>query len=349
MVTLEGEFPKEDSDPKYASEYNNFFYETRFDILKFPKRTSSGDLHYTTNGNITDNFIYCDSLTIDSGVTMTVPLGTGPVYFYVDGDVSIEGDIKAWGVAGPTGYSGSFGDDQNAKRENIGEEVMVGTRPQIGTNTLTSVSGGTGGSGYSNGGSEGYGDIVSMGWSYSPTFSDLKKIVAMKGYGHLIGCSGGVGGRDHSGYTPAGVVDAGGGSGGCIIIVATGNITISGKIDCDGKSPANSTMTVAGRGSSSGSGGGAGGTIILLAGNSIDGTSGTLTADGGKGANGTTQGGYNYSGGGGGSGGFVGLYCLGTYTSFSSITVTGGAGGSGSPSGYNGSSGENGATYINGV
>lgn len=346
----EGLFPKNTTDNVeiYASEYNNFFYETRFDILKFPKRTSSGDLHYTTNGNITDNFIYCDSLTIDSGVTMTVSVGTGPVYFYVDGDVIIEGDIKAWGVAGPTGYSGSFSDDQNAKRENIGEEVMVGTRPQIGTNTLNSVSGGTGGSGYSNGGSEGNEDIVSVGWSYSPTFSDLKKIVAMKGYGHLIGCSGGVGGRDAAAYNPAGVVDAGGDSGGCIIIVATGNITISGKIDCDGKSPANSTMT-AGNGSCGGSGGGAGGTIILLCGNSIDGTSGTLTADGGKGANGTNKGGgYSYSGGGGGSGGFVGLYCLGTYTPFSSITVTGGAGGTGTGI-YSGSAGEDGDTYINGV
>jgi hypothetical protein len=194
------------------------------------------------------------SLTINGTLTL---VGSRPIAFVVDGEVTLGGVIDARGicssfVAGPGGYGGG-----SAASANGG--TPAGTFGG-GTGAATEATGG-GGGGYGSPGASG--DAAKGG----EVWGDAQISTLVGGAGGGAGDGGGNFGR-------------GGGGGGALQIVSNASITVaSGGINaggCGGK---------AGTGNNdSGGGGGAGGTILLEAPRVI--VNGTLAVNGGGGGGG---------------------------------------------------------------
>ena len=348
MTTSEGTFPKIDADPYYASEYNSFV--TIFSNTNAPYwagGVSDGDLVFSSNTDLTKSKYWCDSLTINSGVTVTVPISIKKAIFFVEGDVNIEGILNATagGVAGgkhtgnatTPGFSGS----------GCSRGIASGIQPScVWCVSDRWDSGGHGGCMLSWGGrrtSESYnisritdGSAHGNSLSITGTPFSLNELKDMMLNGLIIIGSGGSSVLSDR-WSSSG--PTGGASGGAIYIICKGKMTISGSVISNGGNGSNGRTNVSSQHGAGG--GGAGGFIVLRSLGDMDLTGATITANGGNsGINTDSQ------GAGGGSGGFIGIACKGTYTAPTTLTVTKGT--TEHVTAYF-LAAEDGITYINGV
>jgi hypothetical protein len=224
------------------------------------------------------------SLQIAAGSSLRV-LGSRPVALLVFGDVNVAGtiDVSANGAAGGAGnHWNCF--------SSLGTNGS-GTRSDGGQN-----GGGGGGAFASSGGNGGWSSGVGGGNGGQSRGSNLLAPL-------IPGCNGGWGGGCGAGP---------GGGGGAIEIAATGRVDITGSVLSRGADGAN------GCGSSGGATGGGSGGGILIEGNQVFLSGGSLIAEGGRGGRGA-------NGGNGGNGGTAGPGQPGT-----SVGGNGGGGGGGS-------------------
>jgi len=264
------------------------------------------NLTFSTSQTLTQAVYYCNNLTIDAGVILT--LMTPAIIFYCSGNVQINGSINGDSVggaggAGITAFNRSiyetfsqfilgFGPGQQARSYSplLYLTGSGGCSPFLAAGAGANVSSGFGGAG------GGFIGIKSQG---NITFGNAGELTVKGGIG--------VGWQIYN-TGPAVMSGAGGGSGGGIILDAAGSITI----------PVGSIITADGGngGNADGFGlpvrypggcGGGGGYVILQSRTSLT-RPGTVSVNGGAAGGGYN--GPNFDGGaanGGGYGGFGGV------------------------------------------
>lgn len=199
-----------------------------------------GDLTYTQNATI-GGLVYCDTFTINPGVTVIVDRF---LVLVCRGEVTIHGWLNADGAGQAGGVMGTPGTD--------GLDGL--TAGGGGGRADTSAIGGKGGNGAFGllGGVGGVGDAGRHGGVGAEHTAMSKALVLSGAMQWLLGGAGGGGGGDSGG-------DGTGGRGGGVIIIEAGsvNITSNGKISADGQAGAWG-------GTSNGGGGGGGGGLISV-------------------------------------------------------------------------------------
>jgi hypothetical protein len=222
-----------------------------------------------------------NNVTINAGVTATA---SGIVEIIAYGNVTISGSINGSG----TGLSGPYNSYSISGATNVngGTSLLSGQGP----------GGGTGPAG-----ALGAPSPTPGGAAYSPSF--------------LIGSTGSAG-YIYSNENATNV-SIGGNSAASVIIKCYGTITVgaSASIILNG---GNGVAYAGGLFQASGGGGGSGGLLYLKANNLS--VAGTISCNGGNGANALVGGG----GGGGGGGGYIILNYSGTYANTASLSVIGG-------------------------
>lgn len=273
--------------------------------------------------------LYCDNLTINAGIVLTVN-GNTPIY--VKGTLTINGKILASGTDGGDGdpnagavggAGGSQGGSPNAYYEALGGSRPGGDAQTNGTDGLdyttnfftckndAAQTGAAGGNGSGAGaGTGGVGGAGLLGPIYAPrNYADATMLShpAPYVYAVLFAASAMPGGDGGGG---GGETDGGGGCGG---------------------------------------GGGHACNIAIIARHIVWGAAGAIEAMGGQGGDGGASDGDGGSGGGGcgGNGGLI-VLCYETETGSRNCVVTAGAGGTGGTS-VSGGTGENGSDGYDGV
>ena len=273
-----------------------------FLFLSFPSYSqfSYGDGSETCDWSTTQDFsqrIYnCESVTIASLQTITFSGATDYIIIRSQGDVIINGTLDISGVLATAGPGGA----DNG-------ETKFGSEGGDGTGGTNASGGGGAGGRYSDttlpdpgdpgdntnlGGTSGSAGSIS-GTSY---YSESNFENEFSG-----GAPGGNGGDGFDGAnTESGGL--GGAGGGAIIIIAKGEIIISGSLLANGGDGGDGTNVNFGQAGAGGGGGGSGGAIYLISGAGVN-ITGTVTADGGAFGAGSTGGFILDQGGNGGVGG----------------------------------------------
>jgi hypothetical protein len=320
----------------------------------------------TISGNTTlTSDVYYDSLTVNSGITLTTAgyrvfvkdtlTNNGTIAWKGnDGSNGVDGgvtSIQAKGAGGAGGAAlaagfftagedgkagGDGGDgstfnnsnDQNGTAGTAGDAVSLA----VGSSGVAGTSGGTGGASGGNPGSPG--GAASAAGTATPPANNIRSLAELIVF------------RDYS-TSPIGQLNNSAGSGGG-----------------GGGGGAESWTLTAGGGGGGGAGSGStGGTMLILAAKIDNTATGTITAVGGDGGNGGAGGVGHASGGGGGGGGSAGsggsggvmLLVYKTLTNGGTITVAGGAvgtagaAGSGTGGGGNGTAGSAGNAGTTGI
>jgi len=99
-------FPKINGQVLDASEVNNAWKGIMFFLSK-PEYTTSLTKTYSSGVSLTNEFYFFDSLTVDSGVTLTLNSPTGRTLIFVFGSATINGNITLSSVAGGAGGVGN--------------------------------------------------------------------------------------------------------------------------------------------------------------------------------------------------------------------------------------------------
>lgn len=272
--------------------------------------TIDGNATFSSNASLDAPVKLYNNLTINSGVTVTVPYS--PTFILVKNTLTLNGNIV---ISGTNGSDSSYGGEGGRG----GGVLIVIARTIIGTGALL-ANGGNGGNGlpYSGSGDTRACSVSSsliMGSTITQTGLGPKvKLALANPFIFQSGDCAAMGGRgSYDGHSSYYYGEGGNGAGG-----AYGSGGSGGTDD-------NATY-----GMSGGGGGGGGGIIMLYSASPVP--SITLQAKGGNGGNGASNGG----GGGGGGGGFIAITAPG---SSATISVAGGAGGSGYTSGSSGTAG----------
>lgn len=151
----------------------------------------------------------------------------------------------------------------------------------------------TGGGGGANGGEGGFGGY---GYSYIGNISDNSQGIGGAAFGGAVGRLA-LGGGGGAGSANNNALASSAGNGGGLVLLRTGAVTGTGRIEANGATAADAT-------DDGGGGGGAGGSVLLLAADASTLTNLTVTARGGGGGRTSTLG-AAYGPGGGGGGGLV--------------------------------------------
>jgi hypothetical protein len=316
------------------------FYNKLLDIITL----DASDASYTSNTTLSTGVNRYRSLSIASGITLTLGASPGVIIAY---SVTNSGTIASGWVKGAGGSAGASG--AGAGGGGKGAVIIFASNMNVGTVTANGANGGNGStvSGYGTGGDGSAGNFWLISGDAVPNGGN-----GGGNYGVGLGKpNGGGGGGTYSGS------GYWGGKGG----TATTTTFTSGtsllqqlfKAVCDwwlvnvvGKSPT-STISIPSLGGSGGGGGGAvdgysasgggggGGGQIIIYGTSI--TAGTVQANGGNGGNGGNEG-TDDCGGGGGGGGIIYVFYK-SLTGTNTFSVSGGARGEGDLRGTAGGAG----------
>ena len=273
--------------------------------------------------------LYCDDLTIDAGVTLTV---NGYTAIYVDGTLTLNGKISASGTDGGNGdpNAGAVGGNGGAQgtSPNPFYDALGGSRP--------------GGDAQANG---------ADGLDYTAEFlsckDDAERTGAAGGDGSGVGAgTGGIGGAGLLGliYSPRNYADA-------TILVRP----FLGYISLPFAAAAFPGGDGGGGGGANDGGGGCGGggghacNISIIARHVVWGPAGAIEAKGGNGGDGGASDGDGGGGGGGcgGNGGIV-ILCYEDETGVRNVDVSAGTGGTGGTS-VSADPGEDGSGGYDGV
>jgi hypothetical protein len=267
-----------DGEVLYADDLNDTFDET-IKLSEFGDG-SDGELNLTSGTtNLSGNRVYnYTSVNIDAGATLSTTDQNKPIIILSQEDVTIEGTINLNGKGG-NGGSAPAGESETQAINGWGiiDKICYG---HTATGSASSKGGAEdgGGAGMKNEGTDGRNHPDSKGeiFHLKVNYIDKSQIA--------LGSGGGAGESGRWGYTNRGGGSGGNGGGG-IIIIARGEIIVSGSITCNGN---NGSVGTAGDG-----GGGSGGCIILYALKGITNT-GTITANGGTGAGNAGTGSVGY-------------------------------------------------------
>ncbi len=240
-------------------------------------RTHEGLVTVNSNGNYSGVHFYTD-FTLNVGVTMTIPAGSGRLAIIASGTITINGTITGAGGGVQTGGAGGSGSD--------------GTAGKSGT-SQPGGSGGTGSPSYSGGAGGGvvsHGITVQAGGApTSPTSGGTAGTQITGSSLHLMadpvmcwgGASGG-GGGDTGGA---------GGRGGASIVLIAPTIVLAATAVLNASGGAGSS----GGGSGGGGGGGGAGNVYIVTRSFTD-NGATFTLTGGSGGGGVTTGGAGAAG-----------------------------------------------------
>ena len=301
-----------------------------------------GNLTYSTNSTITNSYISCENLTVNSGVTLTLSPGRGGCIVFCSGTFTINGTVSLdsggnngldpvsqtgignqQGDRGEDGFvtrGGSSGktDSSQPAQNSIIKNVFEDDETNV--NSPASLS------------------FLRSHFRGNPT----NAIISELSRANFVGGAGSAGGiRCGSGANGTGTTPGAGGGG--ILIIAK-EIVVSGTISSNGDDADSSSFSASG-GSvyAGGSGGGSGGPIILVSLGEINAAGGTFSSVGGDGCDARNSGFATgeVDGGSGGNGGVVCLHYR-TMTGTPTYNVGGGGFGSGALTGSSGSSGSDG-------
>jgi hypothetical protein len=246
--------------------------------------------NWESTTNMTQRIYNCESVTVSLGQTITFSGASDYIIIRSQGDVNILGtlELSANGVTpGPGGtasgvvQNGGEGLSGNLATDGGGGG---GSGARFGTSTLpTAGSNGTGTT-------PGIGAII-PGTSYFPE-NDFEN-------NFTGGAGGGTGGNGFD-TSDAEIGGTGGGGAGGVIIIAKGQVTISGSILANGGNGVNGAATGTGMSGAGGGGAGSGGAVYII-GNQVN-ITGTISANGGTGGNGGSLVDDGGAGGNGGSG-----------------------------------------------
>jgi len=288
--------------------------------------TGDGSDGNCTSATITQTAsIYnCQTLTIDTSLTLDGSTNTNSLIIYVQGDVEISSSIDL------SGGTGDAGTDVNAARNG----GVPGVGGYAGGNVTDASSDGANGAGPAN--------AFGIGGTFSATTDGFCD--GPGGGGGIHQTNDGTAGRAGGSCDASGTAGTAGDSG-TQAYGTTTPPTISGGA---GGGAGGSTTSLLGAiaDCSAGAGGGGGGAIHIRAGGRIN-VAGTINVDGGVGGAGATYSG----GGGGGAGGLIYLEANDDITISGTLTAIGGAGGegnqdSGQPASSDGDGGSGGSGII---
>ena len=304
-----------------------------------------GDLSTTGNtdapNSSTDDSSSCisqfNSLTVNSGHTLTLTGRRRAWVIYCVGDMNIQGSIVMNKGASSTASV------INLTRYDVNGLTGTSCEPANTVNFTTPALSATGGAAASagsnaNNGSAGTNGQTGGGGSGAGGASTAAGAGAT-GTSYSGGSGGGAGGN---GTASAGVTN--GGSGGDASTSVNTNDSAGGGAG----NPGGAGRSGAGSGVGSPGSTGTGGTLILIVGGNLTiGGSAVISANGSAGGNAINGGSFNNAGGGSGAGRVIVLYA-GTLTNSGSIVATGGAGGTASGGTLNRGGGNGGAGSISG-
>jgi len=299
----------------------------------------ASDQTYSTSTSLSTGVNRYRSLSIASGVTLTLNAGPGVI---IADTISNSGTIASGWVKGSGGSAGASG--AGAGGAGRGALIILARNLTTGTVTADGASGGNGST------------VAASGSGGAGTGGALLELVALPaGTGGTGGGAGGSGAKNAGGG--GGYSTQKGGAAGAASVTTLGDarslLVEILKAACDwwlvnvaGKTPTATKPfpSLGGSGGGGGAaydgycagggGGGGGGQVIIYA-TSL--TAGTVSAKGGNGGNGGSEGTADAGGGGGGGGTVYIMYrkLSGTIT----IYVSGGAGGTGDAAGSAGSTG----------
>ena len=241
------------------------------------------------------------SLTVASGATVQYA-GSKPLGLLTTGDVAIAGAVTA-DAAGAAAHTGSGAGSSGG--------------------CTSAVAAGGGGAGYAAAGGSGGGATPIAGGAGGVSYGTTDISSAP----FLVGSGGGDGGSPGACST----VSHGGRGGGGLMVIALGNVDVSGAfLSAAG---GNATTTTC----SAGGGGGSGGSLLIVTPNYTDTAATTFRLRGGDGANGSSCGGHPVGGGGTGASGRLTIVGAGTRQgAVSPIQPFAGSGAGGGQSGTTG-------------
>jgi len=280
-------------------------FDTDFETFYGDGGFGTGQVVTSASGNVELVLYNFDSLTIASGVTVTITGNRGVVISSL-GDIDLNAQIKVNGTVGSgnvvgKGGPGAEGGVRNTSFNSNPPPNAAGNGGNDGAGSGNHSDGvGFGGGAKASTGNAGYGGgYGGYGRRAGGTGSAQNSLIGST-YGDamltdLYGGSGGGGSKSGSNANDS----SGGGGGGAMELTALGTILLRGGGDlfADGGNGFATTNSNSDRGS----GGGSGGAIMLNA-PTVDIRSGTmLSVDGGNGGNGDTK-------GGGGGGGRIAIY-----------------------------------------
>ena len=251
---------------------------------------------WSTTQDFSQRIFNCESVTIASLQTITFSGATDYIIIRSQGDVIIDGTLDVSGVSTTGGPGGA----DNG-------ETKFGSEGGDGTGGSNGSGGGGAGGRYSDttlpgsgdpgdntflGGTAGLGGSIA-GASYYPESNFENEFTG--------GSPGGNGGNGFD-STNTEIGGLGGAGGGAIIIIAKGEIIITGSLLANGGDGGDGTDSNSGQAGAGGGGGGSGGAIYLISGVGVN-ITGTVSADGGALGSGSSGGLIFDPGGNGGVGG----------------------------------------------
>ena len=296
-------------------------------------------IEYSSNTTLSGSIVFADTITIDSGVTLTSFQAAGSYMVLIADTITVDGNIRGngWDCEGANSTAGING--SNGASHYIpaggGGGAYNGYTGGAGGNGET-ADGGAGGTDYSGGGS------APTSWGFNSSSRYYSALGLKYDLKFLTRYSGSVGGTGAIG-------DDGGNAGssahnGCFVALIGNNIEINGNVYSYAEnSGAGDDETNYGNG---GGGGSSGGMVFIAAYKSLSG-SGLIDVHGGNGGTGGAGGTHGGGGGAGGNGGYI--LVLGDPDTIPFTTnVSGGTGGAGgSPDGGDGANGLDGLVqYI---
>jgi hypothetical protein len=246
-------------------------------------RSHEGTVTVASNGNYSGVHFYTD-FTLNSGVTMTIPAGSGRLVIIASGTITINGTITG---AGGGLLAGGTGGTTNGSSGNGGTDQAAGAG---GGNAGAGYSGGNGGSALSHGVTVQSGGGGSTGAGGAGTQLSGSSALLHDYAGLFGGASGGGGSGD--GASSGGSGGRGGAS--IILLAPTIVLAVTGALVTSGSSGANAPSSTQAAG-----GGGAAGNIIIITRSYTD-NGCTFTMTGGSGGTGNTA---NAAAGGAGAAG----------------------------------------------
>jgi len=271
-----------------------------FDYVVDPQDHGGAAWTISSNQEISGRHYNIGTFTVNDGITATVTAYDGGAE---TGWVSVEAEVvNVIGIinANEAGYRGGASVDQTYGEGPTGYIQDGGGQGGNGNSADPGAGGGAYGGDGGNGGVSESDSTPGGGWAGGNSYGTLT--------GEDIQMGAGGGGNDATG----------GRGGGMVNLSGTTSVTVSGTITVNGQQPGDEYAAAGG--------GAAGG--VLLRGGSVT-VSGTINANGGKGASDSSSSGSNAGGaGGGGGGGRIKVFYSGSLTNGSATTaVSGGAGG----------------------
>jgi len=241
-----------------------------------------------------------------TGITGNAAAGNGPGGDGGHATNSVENRIQN-GTAGPQGDAGGGGAGGSGGGGGSGFIFGEGGKGWDNAQPASGFGGGNGGGADSNNAGGGGGGFGTAGSSGAPAGDGEGSGGQVNANNQLVpfagGSGAGGGSPDNRNDMPDRHAGAGGGGGGALIIMSSGNMTITGRIDADGGDGGDGdccgTGTIADHDRGAAGGGGSGGAIVLQSSNVTVTAAATLTAVGGAGGAGDVA---DQDGGDGGDG-----------------------------------------------